>query len=184
MSESTQEHRASAATSERSSTVRCSILTISDTRTRETDDGGDLIESILTRDGHEIVRREIVRDDADAIDGHLGLALADERVQAVLTTGGTGVATRDSTIDVVRRRLDPELEGFGELFRMLSYHEVGGAAMLSRATAGVMRRRAVEGERGAGVLIFCMPGSKNAVETAMEKLIAPELSHLVWELTR
>jgi molybdenum cofactor biosynthesis protein B len=133
---------------------------------------------MLTDAGHEIVRRDIVPDDAVAIERRLEEWLGDATIQAVLTTGGTGISRRDTTVEVVRRLLSAELEGFGELFRMISHAEVGAAAMLSRAVGGLVTRTP---DLGADTFIFAMPGSSNAVRTAMTKLILPELSHLCWE---
>lgn len=182
MSDSTRQHRSAAGASERSASVACAVLTVSDTRTSANDAGGDLVVRLLEEGGHRVVARAIVRDEAADIGAWLDGRLADPAVRAILTTGGTGIARRDTTIDVVRSRLTVQLEGFGELFRMISYGEVGAAAMLSRAAAGV----AIAGDRATGrrTLVFAMPGSVNAVETAMRNLIAPELSHLVWELCR
>ncbi len=152
------------------------MLTVSDTRTAETDRGGPLIAQLLTAAGHIVVDRAICRDEPGEIASRLDEWISQQRVQAILTTGGTGIAKRDSTIDIVAARLTHRLDGFGELFRMLSYNEVGAAAMLSRAIAGLAMRD------GAGdTFIFAMPGSVNAIETAMKNLIVPELSHLVWE---
>lgn len=181
MSVSTGQHRRAAEGDDRSRSVACAVLTVSDTRTRETDTGGARIVALLEGAGHTVALRGLVRDEGAEIGAWLDGAVADVRVRAILTTGGTGVARRDTTIDVVRARLSVELEGFGELFRMLSYAEVGAAAMLSRAAAGLVRP---QGAAGHAKLVFAMPGSVNAVETAMSKLIAPELSHLVWELCR
>ncbi|MEQ8844157.1 MAG: MogA/MoaB family molybdenum cofactor biosynthesis protein [Phycisphaerales bacterium] len=174
MSESTQQHReAAAATVE---AVPCAVITVSDTRTPETDKGGDLVVRRLEDAGHVVRSREIVPDDADRIAAAVDAGVADPEIRAVLTTGGTGISRRDTTIEVVRRRLASELPGFGELFRMLSWDEVGAAAMLSRAIAGLAVHDA-----GGDTFIFAMPGSTNAVDTAMSKLVTPELSHLVWE---
>ena len=177
MSESTAGHRSSAAKSV--GTVPCAIITVSDTRTRETDKGGDLVQRLLEEGGHPVVERCIVADDPGAIDAALDGLLANEKVLAVLLTGGTGIAKRDTTIEVVRRRFVAELPGFGELFRMLSWEQVGAAAMLSRAAAGL-----AEHTTGGDTFLFAMPGSTNAVETAMVNLIVPELGHLVWERRR
>ncbi len=179
MDKSARDHRDAAEGDARSQSARCAVLTVSDTRTLETDGSGALIIDVLEKAGHAVTARGIVRDEPADIGAWLDAQLAAGKAQVILTTGGTGVAKRDSTIDVVRTRIESELEGFGELFRMLSYEEVGAAAMLSRATAGTARR-----SDGSRVLIFAMPGSRNAVETAMHKLIAPELSHLVWETVR
>lgn len=167
---SSQEHRKKAA----SQSAVCAVLTISDTRTEATDEGGRIVRELLTAAGHSIKAHAIVKDEPTQIDAQLRSWLLDESLHAILCTGGTGIARRDTTIEVVERLLDKKLDGFGELFRMLSYEQVGAAAMLSRATAGLA------GE----TLLFAMPGSTNAVRLAMEKLIAPELSHLVWERRR
>ncbi|MFG0328380.1 MAG: molybdenum cofactor biosynthesis protein B [Phycisphaerales bacterium] len=174
MSQSTNEHRAEAA----GDAVGCAVLTISDTRTAETDKGGPLIRRLLEEAGHAVVDHAICRDEPAAISAQLDRWLAHLEVQAILTTGGTGIAKRDGTIRIVEDKLSVKLDGFGELFRMLSYDEVGAAAMLSRAVGGLV---AQEDDNGGDTFIFAMPGSTNAIETAMRKLIAPELSHLVWE---
>lgn len=161
--------------------MACAVLTVSDTRTMDTDAGGALVARLLEEAGHRVVERSIVRDEPGEIGPWLDERIAAEHVQAILTTGGTGIARRDTTIELVRARLAVELEGFGELFRMLSWGQVGAAAMLSRATAGLAFARHDEARERA-TLVFSMPGSVNAVETAMVNLIAPELSHLVWEL--
>ncbi len=129
---------------------------------------------LLTTHGHRVVRRGIVRDDPDAIAAWIREAAHDPEVQAILTTGGTGIAPRDVTYEVVAALLEKRLDGFGELFRMLSYEEVGPAAMLSRAIGGVYR----------GKVVLSMPGSPHAVRLAMEKLVLPELGHLVREASR
>ena len=152
------------------------MLTVSDTRQTDSDVGGRLIIDALKRAGHSVSDYTIVKDEPAQIDKQLRswLALSDQPPDLIITTGGTGIARRDTTVEVVRRLLDKELEGFGELFRMLSYDQVGPAAMLSRALAGLA------GE----TLIFTLPGSPNAVRLAMEKLIVPELPHMVWERGR
>jgi len=166
---STLEHRRSAGAEK----ATCCVLTISDTRTKADDASGKILIDRLEQDGHSLSAYAIVKDEPDQIEAQINAWLADEP-DVILTTGGTGIARRDTTVEVVRRLLDKELEGFGELFRMLSWEEVGPAAMLSRAVAGLA------GE----TLIFAMPGSKNAVRVAMEKLVAPELPHLIWERKR
>lgn len=160
--------------------VGCAVLTVSDTRSPADDHGGDTASRLLEAAGHAVVSRAIVKDDVAQIDAAIRRELANGRVQAVLLTGGTGIAPHDTTIEVVRRRIMVEMPGFGELFRMLSWNEVGAAAMLSRAAAGLA---VVEG-RPEGVFLFAMPGSVNAVEVAVGRLIAPELRHLVWERKR
>ena len=169
-SPSTEQHRAAAATQ----VARCGVITISDTRTPETDKGGALIRSLLEAAGHAVVDHTIVPDEAPVIDAQLRAWLQGNVFDVILTTGGTGISSRDTTIEVVDRLLAKPLDGFGELFRMLSWDEVGPAAMLSRATGGLSHE----------TLLFAMPGSTNAVRTAMEKLIVPELKHLIWERRR
>lgn len=143
--------------------------------------GGSLIQKHLAEAGHECAARAIVRDEPTAIESQLRAWLLDSSIHAILATGGTGIARRDTTIEVVRRLITVELEGFGELFRMLSFEQVKGAAMLSRATAGLVVR---PNAPGGDAFIFAMPGSPNAVEIAMSQLIAPQLAHVVWERTR
>ena len=173
MSESARKHRE--ASPDR---IRIAVLTISDTRTPETDTGGNIIVESMQGAGHEVTQREIVRDDAPRIEEALARLLADESVDAVVTTGGTGISGRDSTYEVASGLIDKKLDGFGEIFRMLSYEEIGAAAMLSRAVAG-----AVTGASGPKFLA-CLPGSTNAVRLAMEKLLVPEMPHVVFELMK
>ena len=158
--------------------VRCAVLTISDTRTEQNDEGGQLARRLLTEAGCEIVAHGIVRDEPDAIAAQLRKWLADLGVDAIITTGGTGISRRDTTIDVVRKLLSIELEGFGELFRMISYEQVKAAAMMSRAVGGLVIRPAAQ---GGETFLFAVPGSANAVQTALSQLICPQLPHLVWE---
>jgi molybdenum cofactor biosynthesis protein B len=166
---SVSEHRAHAPAS-----VRCGVLTVSDTRTEETDTSGRLILELLTANGHDVVHRSIVPDDPDVVRQTLDRLLAREDVDAVLTTGGTGISSRDRTYEVVSGLIEKRLDGFGELFRMLSYGEVGPAAILSRACAGLVRGR----------IVIAMPGSEAAVRLAMHKLVLAELGHLVREARR
>ena len=162
------EHRAHAPAQ-----VSCYIVTCSDSRARADDASGRVLHEGLERAGHPVVGQVIVQDEADAIRGALQAAqLAGAR--AVLFTGGTGLTRRDQTVDTLRPLLDRELPGFGELFRMLSYQEIGSAAWLSRALAGT------HGE----LLVFLLPGSPNAAKLALERLILPELGHAVRELSR
>ena len=170
-SKSTEQHREIAA---RQGPVPLAIITVSDTRTRENDTGGDLIEQRTVAACHTVVFRAIVRDEPDQIGALLDQVIAETSARLLLFTGGTGIAPRDTTYDVISRRIEKPMPGFGELFRMLSFAEVGPAAMLSRATAGVYRGR----------LVFSMPGSPNAVQVAMDKLIIPEIEHLAWEVVR
>ena len=169
MSESVHKHRESAPEH-----VRVAVLTISDTRTPETDTGGDTIEELMRGAGQEVVERGIVKDDAARIRTEVVDLLARPDVDAVITTGGTGISARDTTYEVVERMLDKRLDGFGEIFRMLSYEEIGAAAVLSRAVAGAVGTK----------LVACLPGSRNAVRLAVEKLLAPEIPHIVFELKK
>lgn len=169
MSESVERHRHAAPNH-----IRVAVLTISDTRTREDDTGGDTIEEHLLRAGHEVVDRAIVRDAASSIRTVLVNLLARSDVDAVISTGGTGISARDTTYEVVDRMIEKRLYGFGELFRMLSYQEIGAAAMLSRAIAGTLGTK----------FIASLPGSRDGVRLAMEKLIIPEIAHVVFELRK
>ena len=168
-SESVAEHRAAAL-----DTVRCAILTVSDTRTEATDKSGTLIKELLRAANHPVVAYRIVPDEPDQIAPLLREWAADPEVQVIISNGGTGIAARDTTYDVVAGLIEKRLDGFGELFRMLSWDEVGAAAMLSRAVAGVFDR----------TVIFTLPGSSNAVRLAIEKLILPEMAHVVYEITK
>lgn len=161
---SSTEHRARAPKA-----VTCAVLTVSDTRTEATDASGRAVGDLLAGAGHHVVARAIVRDEPVEIDRALVAWLTHDDVDAILTTGGTGISRRDSTIDVVERHLEKRLEGFGELFRMLSYHDIGAAAMMSRACAGLARGR----------VLIALPGSEPAVRLAMTKLVVPELAHMV-----
>jgi molybdenum cofactor biosynthesis protein B len=163
------EHKATAPTS-----VGCYVLTISDTRTEDTDTGGRAILELLTAAGHRVAGRAIVKDDADQVRDAIGRQLANPDVHVIITTGGTGISSRDTTCEVVSGLLEKKLDGFGELFRMLSYEQIGAAAMLSRATAGTIGRR----------VVVSLPGSEAAVRLALEKLLIPELGHLVREAGR
>lgn len=169
MSQSVEEHRAAAPDH-----VRCAVVTVSDTRTTETDRSGQLIQSQLTSAGHEIVDYRIVKDEPVQIDAVLTALVGRDDCDAVIFSGGTGIARRDTTYDTVSRRLEKQLDGFGELFRSLSYAEIGAAAMLTRATAGVV----------GGTVVFLTPGSTNAVGLALEKLIIPEIAHVVFEMRK
>lgn len=162
-------HRAAAVAS-----VPTAVLTVSDTRTLESDTGGALVEQLLREAGHPVPLRRVVPDDADAIRSALGEQLARDEVRAVVLTGGTGVAPRDVTPDTVEPMLERVVPGFGELFRMLSYEDVGSAALLSRALAGL----------AAGRVVFVLPGSRGAVRLALEKLVLPELGHLAAEAVK
>jgi molybdenum cofactor biosynthesis protein B len=163
------EHKATSPAS-----VTCYVLTISDTRTPDTDTSGRAIAELLESNGHRVAGRGVVKDDPGAIRDALTTQLAESAAKVVITTGGTGITSRDSTYEVVSGLLEKRLDGFGELFRMLSYQEIGSAAIMTRACAG----------RARGKLVVSLPGSENAVRLAMTKLILPELGHLVRELSR
>jgi molybdenum cofactor biosynthesis protein B len=156
----------------REAPIRCAVVTVSDTRTEETDRSGSLTRKRLRKAGHEVALYKIVPDDPEVIQrGIDGLA---GEVDVALFNGGTGISQRDRTYDVLSEALDKELPGFGELFRMLSYEEIGAGAMLSRAAGGM----------AGGTLFFSVPGSLNAVKLALDELILPEIEHLVWETVR
>jgi molybdopterin adenylyltransferase len=166
----TDEHREKAG----HGAVTLAIVTVSDTRTPETDVNRQYIERRMTELGHVVAAYRLIKDEPDQVAAALDELAALPDVRIILFNGGTGISPRDTTYDVISRLLEKTLPGFGELFRMVSYQEVGAAAMLSRATAGVYKR----------TLVFSMPGSPNAVEVALEKLILPELNHLAWEVVR
>jgi molybdenum cofactor biosynthesis protein B len=165
---SQQEHKASAPAS-----VHVAVLTISDTRTEATDTSGRAIGELLIAGGHEVVSSTIVRDDPDAVRVSVQAQL-DGPAQVVITTGGTGITSRDSTFEAIDALLEKRLDGFGELFRMLSYQDIGPAAMMSRACAGLARGR----------IVIALPGSEAAVRLAMTKLVIPELRHLVQQASK
>jgi molybdenum cofactor biosynthesis protein B len=163
------EHKATAPRS-----IGCWVLTVSDTKTRETDTSGEVIRRLLLEAGHRVIGSAIVRDEPKDVQRVIREACANDEVGAVIATGGTGITSRDSTYEAIEALLDKRLPGFGELFRMLSYQEVGAAAMLSRAQLGVHARR----------IVVSLPGSPNACRLALEKLVIPELSHLIREVSR
>jgi molybdenum cofactor biosynthesis protein B len=149
--------------------VRCFVLTVSDTRTETTDTSGRAVADLLIGGGHTVVGREIVPDDVSRVRAAIYRTLADGHADVIITTGGTGITSRDTTFEAVDALLDKRLDGFGELFRMLSFEEIGAAAIMSRATAGLARGR----------IVVALPGSEQAARLAMEKLLLPELGHLV-----
>ena len=153
--------------------VRVAVLTISDTRTEATDTSGRAIADLLDADGHQVVARAIVRDEPAEVTAFLRAQLAGA-AQVIVTTGGTGITSRDSTFEAIDALLEKRLDGFGELFRMLSYADIGPAAMLSRACAGLV----------AGRIVISLPGSEAAVRLAMERLVIPELGHLVQQASK
>lgn len=164
-----QEHKAQGPQS-----VRCAIITVSDTRTLETDTGGQSVIDYLTAAGHSLAHREIIPDEPERMRLLLEALRGRDDVDAILMTGGTGVTSRDQTFETVSGLLDKSLPGYGEIFRMLSFQEIGPAAILSRATGGLMGNK----------VLLTMPGSPAAVRLAMEKIVIPELPHLVREARR
>ena len=165
---STEQHRKTAPKS-----VRCFVLTISDTRTEGNDTSGDAIVGLLVTSGHVLVGRAVVKDDPEAVRAAITNGKAGA-TQVIITTGGTGITSRDTTYDAITSMFDKTLDGFGELFRMLSFREIGSAAMLTRACAGTIGATAV----------FALPGSEQAVRLGMTQLILPEIGHVVRELNR
>ena len=169
-SESASQHKATAA---KSGPVAIAIVTVSDTRTHETDVNAQYLQKQIETNGHRLVAYHLIKDEPDQV-GCVLDECADGEAQVVLFNGGTGISKRDRTFDVLDRKLQKPVPGFGEIFRMLSYEQVGSAAMLSRATAGVYR----------DTVVISTPGSPAAVKLAWEKLILPELAHMAWELVR
>src|SRR5687767_3247696 len=154
--------------------ARCAVITLSDTRTAETDTSGKRIRELLEADGHAVATDIIIKDDPATLANLLDAHLRDRETEVILTNGGTGISRRDNTIAVVESKLTLPLPGFGELFRMLSWEQIGSGAMLSRAAGGIAN----------GTLLFAMPGSTKAVELAMQRLILPELRHLLFEMRK
>jgi molybdenum cofactor biosynthesis protein B len=154
--------------------VRCAVITVSDTRTIENDTGGQGVIVALTAAGHSVLVREIIPDEPARMRQLLAVLRDRDDLDAILMTGGTGITSRDQTYETVSSLLDKPLPGYGEVFRMLSYQEIGPAAILSRAVGGLLGRK----------VLLTMPGSPAAVRLAMEKIIVPELSHLVREARR
>jgi molybdenum cofactor biosynthesis protein B len=150
------------------------VVTVSDTRTAANDASGDAIAELLRNAGHQVVGRSLVKDDPAAVREVVQAQVTSGQLDVVITTGGTGITSRDSTYEAVSSLLEKRLDGFGELFRMLSYDDIGAAAMMSRATAGLAH----------GCIVAALPGSESAVRLAMEKLLIPELGHLVQQATK
>jgi molybdenum cofactor biosynthesis protein B len=154
--------------------IACFVLTVSDTRTEATDTSGRAIADLLGAAGHSVSGRAIVPDDPQRVRRLVAEQLADTSTAVVITTGGTGITSRDGTFEAINAMLDKRLDGFGELFRMLSYHDIGPAAMMSRAVAGTSR----------GKIVIALPGSEAAVRLAMTELVIPELGHLVQQASK
>ena len=150
------------------------VITCSDTRTSDTDTSGQLIQRLLKEQGHTVAAYHLVKDEPTKIKAKIKAAVTNKKIQAIIINGGTGISKRDSTFEAVDAMLEKRLVGFGEMFRYLTYQEIGSPAIMSRATAGIIKGR----------VLFSTPGSEHAVRLAMEKLILPELGHLVKELTK
>ena len=170
-SQSSAQHRSLAA---RRGPVTLAVVTVSDSRTPKTDANAAFLTGAVEQSGNRLHSIRIVPDEPDQVAAALEELVADQQVQVVLFNGGTGISRRDRTYDVLSRAMEKELTGFGELFRMLSYDQVGSAAIHSRATAGVCQ----------STVVISVPGSPAAVRLAWEKLIQPEVAHLAWEITR
>ena len=170
-SNSSNQHRKLAA---RHGPVTVAVVTVSDSRTPKTDANAAYLSAVIEDSGNTLHSIQIVPDEPDRVSGALDRLCASPKVQVILFNGGTGVSRRDRTYDVLSARFEKELTGFGELFRMLSFDQVGSAAMLSRASAGVVD----------GTVVISVPGSPAAVRLAWEKLLRPELAHLAWEMVR
>ncbi|MFM7131147.1 MAG: molybdenum cofactor biosynthesis protein B [bacterium] len=169
MSDAVIEHKAAAAKS-----IRLAILTVSDTRTIETDISGALLAQKAVDAGHVVGWRTIVRDEPAEIQAVMGRATSEQELSALLITGGTGISPRDQTVETVEQMFSRPIPGFGELFRFLSYQEIGPACILSRSSAGLIGR----------LVVVLLPGSRAAVELAMDKILIPELPHLVREANK
>jgi molybdenum cofactor biosynthesis protein B len=154
--------------------VRCFVLTVSDTRTSANDTSGDAIAALLIAAGHDVTGRAIVKDEPSEVVRVVSQQLDTRDVHVIITTGGTGITSRDSTYEAIAGLIEKRLDGFGELFRMLSYQDIGSAAMMSRAVAGTSR----------GKFIAALPGSEGAVRLALAKLLVPELPHIVQQLSK
>lgn len=154
--------------------VAVAVITVSDTRTKENDESGKYIMKKLEENIHKIISYSIIRDEKKLLRDELEKLINNDDVQVIITNGGTGISRRDVTIDVVENMFDKKLDGFGEIFRYLSYKEIGSPAVMSRAVAGTVKNK----------IIICLPGSLGAVKLGIEKLIIPEIGHLVWEINR
>lgn len=172
MSEPSGGHAEHMAAAEKVGALGFAIITLSDTRAEENDASGQYLKATVEAAGHQVVRYNIVKDDPSAIRVEIESALADQKVAILVTNGGTGISMRDAAYETIVEYLEKRLDGFGELFRALSYEEIGAAAMLSRAVAGIAR----------GKVIFSLPGSTKAVRLGMERLILGQAGHLYHEL--
>ncbi len=164
-----QEHKRQAPRS-----LSCAVLIISDSRTEQNDESGELLRQKLSQNGHQVISYCILKNEADSIKEKIGELLKQKELQVIITSGGTGASHRDVTVETISPMLEKKLDGFGELFRFLSYQEIGTAGIMSRAIAGVV----------GGKVILCLPGSLGATTLAMDSVILPEIGHLVREATR
>jgi molybdenum cofactor biosynthesis protein B len=155
-------------------TTTFALIVTSDTRTEREDETGRIAVSLIEGDGHSVASHTIVPNNEEKIRAEIERVIHDDAVEVIVTSGGTGIGSKDKTVTAIAHLLEKEMPGFGELFRRISYDEVGGAAIMSRATAGVAN----------GKLIFCLPGSRNAVKVALTKIILPNIGHMQWELRR
>ena len=154
--------------------VGCAVLIISDSRTEQTDESGKFLKQALNQNGHRVLAYAILKNDAGAIERKIKELLNQDELQVIITSGGTGISHRDITVETISSIIEKKLDGFGELFRSLSYQEIGTASIMSRAVAGVV----------GGKIIICIPGSLGAAKLAMDKVILPEIGHMVREVTR
>ena len=154
--------------------AKIALVVTSDSRTIADDETGKLAKTLLEEDGHRVNAHVIVPNDVDKIKTTLEAFISDKEIDVIITSGGTGVSSRDHTVDTVSGLLDNELNGFGELFRRLSYDEIGVHAMLSRAKMGIVDRK----------IVVCLPGSKGAMRTALKEILLPSIGHLLWEVNR
>jgi molybdenum cofactor biosynthesis protein B len=150
------------------------LIVTSDTRSEREDETGRIAVGLIEGDGHSVIHHTIIPNNEEKIRAEVQRMLLDDSVAVVVTSGGTGIGAKDKTVAAVTPLMDKEMTGFGELFRRISYDEIGGAAIMSRATAGIAR----------GKLIFCLPGSRNAMKVALTKIILPNVGHMQWELNR
>jgi len=164
-----QEHKREAPQS-----VGCAVLTISDTRTEQDDESGELIKQKLSESGHRVMAYALLKNEAESLQKKVHELLTRQEIQVIITCGGTGLGSRDVSVETISSILEKKLDGFGELFRSLSYQEIGTASIMSRAMAGV----------AGGRVIICLPGSLGAARLAMDKIILPEIGHMVREATR
>jgi molybdenum cofactor biosynthesis protein B len=154
--------------------VPCAVITVSDTRTPENDESGKTIASRLRDAGHQVLDYRIVPDEEEAIRHAVFAGIEHAQIKVIIINGGTGISPRDITVETVLPMLEKKLDGFGEYFRYLSFEEIGGRAIMSRATGGVV----------GGKIVLCLPGSTKAVALAMDKIILPQIGHMVWEVSR